>query len=441
MPWIGRRADKREHPFPLPRLQQGKPREERRMKKKHPTKKQKIVIKTVYENPLDWCPLFGCIPDTNEELFSKHPMSGNIGSKLLVNWCSFLLGEITEQEFLSADKQFKTHNGGYKTTCISSFDAAEECKEYIHDARELWGVRNNLFSIEAPLPDIEERAMKEKSTVARTLFKSIHRLAWNGEPFSYNIERYTQFTSTLLPSGVNIFSRDAVVYLDNARLLTNKEICLHEIFALFVIFESWILWINILKTSDNLEKEKYFHKQTSYILKLLHAAKKEREKKTLEIEKNNIEKTALPLIKEKEAQISRGKSLGHIRQSLIGVQLAVKQLKEKTKKERRRQFNDKELYKHIFKNHCVNNDLIAALCSGEDVNDKFIECEDSGNTYYVFMLPDLEKPEDHLAAYLCQIQEGDRDEMGKTMKTMKYNTYRSEYFYKKNTSRRGGKTK
>lgn len=411
------------------------------MKKKHPTEKQNKIIKTVYKNPLDWCPLFGCIPDTNAELFSKHPMSGKIGTKSLVNWCSYLLGDITEQEFLSADKKFKTPNGGYKTTCISSFDAAEECKEYIHDARDLWGVRKNLISLEAPLPDIEERAMKEKSIVARTLFKNIHRLAWNGVPFSHNIKTYTQFTSTLLPSGVDIFSRDEVVYLKNARLLTNKEICLHEILALFVIFESWILWINILKNSDNLEKEKYFHQQTIYILNLLHAAKKERERKALEIEKDNIEKTALPLIKEKAEQRSRGKSLGHIRQPLIGVQLAVKQLKEKTKKERRRQFNDKELYKHIFNNHCVNKNLINTLCNGEDVKDEFIECEDSGNTYYVFMLPDEEKPEDYMAAYLCQIQDADGDEMQETMKTIKYNTYRSEYFYKKNTNRKGGKSK
>ena len=210
-------------------------------------------------------------------------MSGRIGIKALKPWQLYFKGELTEEELLKADKNNLDAMGCYKTTCISSYDAAKECKEYIFEARGLWDVNKKFINHKELMPNVKQKSMREKSKMARILFKNIHRLAWNGKPFSRNIESYRPLTSTLLPSGLNIFIRDESDFLKNAQMLIEKETNLHEIFALFAIFEAWILWIKLFKDTDNLEKEKYFRNQRSYIFELLHASKKERERKLLEI--------------------------------------------------------------------------------------------------------------------------------------------------------------
>ena len=178
------------------------------MKKNTPPKQIKEDFRKVYENPLDWCPLFGYIPETNEMQFSKTPMSGRIGIKALKPWQLYFKGELTEEELLKADKNNLDAMGCYKTTCISSYDAAKECKEYIFEARGLWDVNKKFINHKELMPNVKQKSMREKSKMARILFKNIHRLAWNGKPFSRNIESYRPLTSTLLTSGLNIFIRD-----------------------------------------------------------------------------------------------------------------------------------------------------------------------------------------------------------------------------------------
>lgn len=385
------------------------------MKKKSPPKNTKKDFEKVYENPLDWCPLLGYIPDKIPPIFKTRPVT------------------------------IDPH--GHEDT-LSAYDYARDVIDEIVEARTFWGINESFYNYfpYQRLPDIEMVSEKNKFEAARWLFITLFRVAHVGTHYNELIDQWTPFISMRAWKHYegHVLDRSPEALLRHTQreinmagefIGFNYTLSADEVYALFALHEAWIMLIRLLKNEFTPDNEDLLSKSLVYREKCLDHADTQRHIKKLYINNNElkdeidvIEKTALPLIKEKEAQRSRGKSLGHIRQPLIGIQLAVDNLKKDHP-------TYQNLYKHIFKNHCVNDDLIDALCRGEDVRDKFIECEDGINLYYVFMMKDEEKPENPFAAYIYQIQEADSAAiMKKTMDGIKYSTYRSEYFYKRKRS-------
>lgn len=384
------------------------------MKKKAPLIKTKKDFEIVYKNPLQWCPLFGFVPDTFDIKLQKWP--------------------------LTIDPQ---GNGD----TLSSYDLALELRDYIKEAREYWCILPEYFNLLKydHLPDVKTLPIKlnnegldyryityeKKCTAARYLFRCLLKLAW-GEGFIFDkiMEQRTPFISTWRWENYEsniLYDTSAEGLLNHAQMIMDDSgnavgfdypLAAYEVYSLLAIYEAWLLLIELMNNKYKPEHEDVILGRTSYIRTLLCAAEEQREKILLKGELyENKEK--------KKAKGERAKKASKQRVSIKEVfQKAIDKLKEKNPRK-----NVDDLYKFIFKNHCVDEDSILRFC-GNDTNvvNKFHKIEVGMDEYYLYCMPDIVVPDDPFKACLFLIKNKDYETK---CKPRTFDTYRSEYFYKR----------
>jgi hypothetical protein len=272
------------------------------------TKQDFSYNKKVSDNSLDWCPLFGYMPEVFDTHLQKIPI------------------------YIPGRPIMVDHN--LDTDMLSIFDVAFDCRDFITEAREYWGIAHEHCDLvkDDPFPEIkilptkkdsegreyEYRTYnKKKCNAARMLFQNVHRIAWGDDIWRSNIDSCNQYSSTRLKNDIfdiNLLDRPPEILLSNTQgfIGENYKISLDEIYSLYAIYESLHLMVNLLNEKYTQEDHDIVFNYLSYIEKLLDAAAGQKEKKKLIYEKEESDKIAVPV---KKRQSYRGKRSGEVRRA------------------------------------------------------------------------------------------------------------------------------
>lgn len=239
------------------------------MNKNTPAKYTKKDFEKVYENPLDWCPLLGYIPDKIEPMFKKFPVTADP------------LG-----------------NGD----TLSAYDLALDLIDEIVEARTFWGIDKTFFNLfpNQRLPDIETIAERNKYDAVRFLFRTLFSIAHVGSHYNVLIDHWTPFISmraweqyegSVLDRAPEALLRHTQNELNTAGefLGFNYILATDEVYALFALHEAWIMFIRLLKNEITLDNEKLIYESLEYREKCFHNADSQRRIKMLNNEIYYIE--------------------------------------------------------------------------------------------------------------------------------------------------------
>lgn len=218
------------------------------------TKQGSSYYKKILDNPLNWCPLFGYLPNTSNEHFQTDKIA---------------------------------------------FDLASECLGIIKSARLNWGIADIDMIENDPLPEIKHLPISiyhgygEIGTAVRLLFQNLDYLALKTSNafvhgiytnlFNKNIENRQPGSirkSGYYTNGLNTIVEDITVLevvpdhlLSEAKKITGDvfDLELHHLYSLYAILEAWLILIFLLCCGNNSEKS-FLYKNIYKTTKLLQAA-------------------------------------------------------------------------------------------------------------------------------------------------------------------------
>ncbi len=375
---------------------------------------ERNFTKQVFKNPLNWCPLFGYVPDILSTHLQKTALS-IAGVPVMVD-----------------------HSLDSNT--ITAFEVALDCHDYIKEAREYWSVKRTLFNIFKynPIPDIttfpritdkngtpyEYDLLGQTCKVARALFTFLPEIAWGHccpdiKIKMFNSTRMSWPKTDILERTPDGLLHDAQEFIDDHNIATNYKLQLDELYSLCAIYESWHLIINLLNKTYSQKDGEAVLGYAGYIDKLVNKAGDELEKALLERDSSLFKK-------QKSGKVAVLNEVRKMREKNKGIMVATAELEQKFKKLK----NAEQIYKIFFNKYRVDESLVRRLCDGEDVEKSFYEVSDAaGDTYHIYMIVDKVEPDDLHKARLYQIK---NTEKRKSNKGIAFDTYRTEYF-------RGGK--
>lgn len=262
------------------------------MKKITKLSKLKKDFEKVYENPLNWCPLYGYLPEIKKSDFVNNPENYSIALR-----CSELIQE-TRYDFFEAD---------YMQVYIS-------------------------------LPDVEQfpyphKNYKEKSLNMRLLFQNLDSLSLKmradvrgcegmpDKPVGRISNRYTHNIGSIFAGGLKL--NDSVVTIDyllmEAQKITGKELDYYcdakHFYALHMILESWLILTSLFFNPDRTKSKDVLddiNDRIIYIFDLRETAQRYRYMWEIEPdlkEKEKIKKIAAPYIKSQRDRANKKNKL------------------------------------------------------------------------------------------------------------------------------------
>lgn len=239
------------------------------MSKYKTSKNTKKDFEMVFDNPLDWCPLLGYIPDKIAPIFKTRPVT--------------------------------VDPLGHEDT-LSAYDLARDYIDEIVEARTFWGIDKSVYNYfqNQRLPDIEMVSEKNKFEAARWLFKTLFRVAHVSTHYNELIDQWTPFISMrtwkhyeghVLDRSPEALLRHTQNELNTAGefLGFNYTLAADEVYALFALHEAWIMFIRLLKNEFTPDDEDLLCESLSYIENCFHHADSQKCIKILNNEINDIE--------------------------------------------------------------------------------------------------------------------------------------------------------
>lgn len=375
------------------------------MKKTTLPSKAKIDFEKIYKLPLDWCPLYGYVPDISMSNIASHP-------------------------FVIYHDKDDPHGG------LTTYNVALDIVEFIKDAREFWGVSRNHFNMirYSRQPTVNELPVKyhtfnNKIKAANWLFCTTGHIAY------YNIfwdrtSQWSPFVSSYTWDNLrgDILRKRTAGLLDIAQnniddvseiLGFNYTVSPCELYAIFAIHESWLLLLELITKHNNYENTDMIVERAEYVEQLIYRAGDEFDMAILERDSSLLKK-------KREVKVAIINEVRRLREKNKGILLATAQLEQEHPKLK----NAEQIYKIFFNKYRVNESLVRRLCEGEDVGKSFFEvADDTGNIFHVYMIADKVEPDNLHYARLYQIT---NTEEKNTNRGIAFATYRTEYF-------RGGK--
>lgn len=266
--------------------------------KKSKTSQQKHDYEKVYEHPLNWCPLFGSLP----EIKNTHLENDDV-----------------------------------------AYTTADKCLGIIESARFNLGVWDNYMVRNDRLPEVEKLPISiyheydEACKVVRRLFQNLDYLALKtsrniihghtyndlfknrnslpGEPIR-NSNRYTP-ALTILVEDIEVIQAVRPELLDEAQKIIGEVFELKEthLYALYAILEAWLILTSLLfhnKRSEDID-DFFLFKKIYKAEKLLQYS---------DVDRESIEKQKF--YKEKENRRHRS-SIGGSKSKAKGIQYAIKE--------------------------------------------------------------------------------------------------------------------
>ncbi len=389
------------------------------MKKDIPPKYTKKDFEKVYENPLDWCPIFGYIPEINNTYIadidhgSVLPYEiGKLCIKTIIESRQFLLSYLNINEV------------DYYT---EKYVALPNVKSSIWPGNTRKSIRH-LFQ---HLDHIALLVSKDQNVVELRTYGAVKE---GMKPIGRITNLVEKATFISVISGeINLITEDYDVHeiiLIEAQKITGNDVKLNlcTVFALFAILEAWITITHLLlypAKDEHIRRIFKLHQRAQYGNDLLNKAFYYAQEEMCnlfstqwrDLYKKNMENNKKKVVSARHASAQRQTTTGALKAAI-----------EKLKKQHP-VYNERQLYEHIFKNYCVDDNLIKRLCGNDEkVLDKFYHMEDGYDEYHVYLksgdMTDIDNP---FAARLGIIKNRELPRK----KPIAFSTYHSEYFYKK----------
>lgn len=416
------------------------------MKKISPILKSREDFEKVYENPLDWCPIFGYIPEIENTHLAKNVEPFEIGilcKKNITEARLFLLGPLNIPEIYH-----HAESNVALPKIKSSIWPSIECKTIRNlfqnlDYLALW-TSNNEYIINLRSCGVINEFSPTQKPIGRT-----SNLDINVTPLS------------CAASKINLNNEDIHVHknlLFEAQKITgrNIDLSLEILFALFAILESWIALTSLLqKPETHQQKRRIFEMQqkaqcgTDLLNKAYYYALEEQAKFSSREFRTNFKEKQKISEKKKKCMKKNRKD----REILKGVPVMLEKWIEYYKTINKRP-TASQFFRHLLKYFCIDDDLIKALLREEDVptsedikplteqtaNKCFYETNDRGKVFYIGILPDNTDPMNYKTAQLSQTTEK-KDGLGYIKhKPISFGTFQN-YYTKQNPNPRKAKQK
>lgn len=355
-------------------------------------------------SPLKWCPAFGYVPSIED-----------IRDNLKIDDAT----EETIQQCLGIIESARSNLGAYDTNMVK-YARLPDPKELIfiyHEypcaaVRKLFKHLDYLALRVAAdyMPSFADRIFTQLSKPIKEIPpKPIGRMTnrWD-DGLSYIVRQIR--IDSFLPEFL----------LREVKKITGNDIEINyaQLLSLYAILEAWLILTSLVFKTYQKEMNElpYIKENLIYAEKLLELS----DMQFLLNEKQNIQTELLTVKEKKKAGMKINRK---DREKLKGILLAINDIKKKLPRPKR---NVEGLYEYIFQKYLIDDDLINRLCDGEDIGDCFYETQDKDrNIYHIFMVKDNLYPEDYKKASLFQIKNTEQE----NMESIKFNTYRSEYFY------------